>query len=125
MARIKYILNERRLALIAAAASNNTSSAALSLLPPFSSVTNRADPLSAAEALATPEGEVRNDVLRSPASDEIPAAIEPGTDGAPEDGVAQEEVEARDEGFGGGREAQDFVEDKIPGVTGSNVKGGS
>lgn len=125
MARIKYVLNERRLALIAAAAPNNKSSAALSLLPPFSSITNRADPLTAAEALATPEGEVRTDILRSPAEDEKPAVVEPGMEGAPEDGVAQEEVEARDEGFGGGQEAQQFVEDKIPGVEGSNPKGSS
>lgn len=109
MARIKYVLNERRLALIAAAAPSS-SSPLLGTLPPFSSVTNRPDPLTGAEALATPEAEVRTDILRMEIQDEKPAVVEEGADGAPEDGVAQEEVEARDEGFGGGAEAERFVE---------------
>lgn len=110
MARIKYILNERRLALIAAAAPNTPNAA--HTLPPFSSITNRSDPLSAAEALATPDEAVRTDILRSVISE----TAKTEADELPEDGVAQEEVESKDQGYGGGKEAEEFVQDKVPGV---------
>lgn len=73
MARVKYVLNERRLGMM---------------------------------AIAQPEVESR-------LADQIMAEI--GGQGhesvARDEEVGKEEVEARDEGFGGGQEAKDFVDE--------------
>jgi large subunit ribosomal protein L47 len=71
MARVKYVLNERRLGMM---------------------------------AIAQPE-------VESTLADQIMAEIEGEGDEsvARDEEVGKEEVEARDEGFGGGQEAKDFV----------------
>jgi large subunit ribosomal protein L47 len=71
MARVKYVLNERRLGMM---------------------------------AIAQPE-------VESTLADQIMAEIESQGDEsvARDEEVGKEEVEARDEGFGGGQEAKDFV----------------
>ena len=89
MARIKFVLNERRLGLMAAAAPLIDRP-----LPkvPFTP-SGRPDPAAGIEALnALPVGE------------HLPGSVVRDRE------VAREEVEARDEGFGGGKEAEEFVE---------------
>jgi large subunit ribosomal protein L47 len=73
MARVKYVLNERRLGMM---------------------------------AIAQPE-------VESTLADQIMAEIEGEGDEsvARDEEVGKEEVEARDEGFGGGQEAKDFVDE--------------
>lgn len=70
MARVKYVLNERRLGMM---------------------------------AIAQPE-------IQSTLADEIMAEINGEDAVVPDDQVGKEEVESRDEGFGGGQEAKDFVD---------------
>jgi large subunit ribosomal protein L47 len=70
MARVKYVLNERRLGMM---------------------------------AVAQPVSESMSALVNE---------IEGSTESSVEDSeVAKEEVESRDEGFGGGQEAKDFVDD--------------
>lgn len=71
MARVKYVLNERRLGMM---------------------------------AIAQPE-------VDSTLADQIMAEISGEDAAVPDEQVGKEEVEARDEGFGGGQEAKDFVDD--------------
>lgn len=77
MARIKYVLNERRLGIMAVA-----------------------EPDVEAELAADMAAELQEDGEGV----EEDAVVQDGQ-------VGREEVEARDEGFGGGQEAKEFVED--------------
>lgn len=104
MARIKYVLNERRLGLIAAAGPHLPIDAPH--IPWSSSPTT--DPAGATAAI---RGE-------RPDSKRIAEFEGAGFGGSrqPEsfiedEDVAEEEVEARDEGFGGGKEAENFVDE--------------
>jgi large subunit ribosomal protein L47 len=105
MARIKYVLNERRLGLIAAANPLITQKAPM---VPFSS-SKLNDPMSAIEALRglsiskSSAAPAPKEVLRA---DEEAAVVTSGE-------VAKQEVEGRDEGFGGGKEAETFVDDVV------------
>jgi large subunit ribosomal protein L47 len=78
MARIKYVLNERRLGIMAVAEPDVEAQLAAEM---------------AAELAEEGEMEMEDDAIVSDSE------------------VAKEEVEARDEGFGGGREAKEFVDD--------------
>lgn len=108
MARIKYVLNERRLALLAAAAPLDTR-APPNL--PFSS-TGKSDPALGLAALRGQEPSIE-------AMEKLFMERMEGDGNGNEDGVAvveddqvgKEEVESRDEGFGGGQEAREFVRD--------------
>ncbi|KAK4685932.1 large subunit ribosomal protein L47, partial [Tremellales sp. Uapishka_1] len=95
MARIKYVLNERRLGLVAATTPHLTSAQPF---VPFSGEMSSSDPFAAVDA-------VRGNVV-------VPDiyAVESEAAVADEE-VAKEEVESRDEGFGGGKEAEQFVDD--------------
>lgn len=77
MARIKYVLNERRLGIMAVA-----------------------EPDIEAELAAEMAAELQEDDVKDA---ETPVAQDQE--------IGIEEVEARDEGFGGGEEAKQFVED--------------
>jgi len=104
MARIKYVLNERRLGLIAAA---NPLIERRSPSIPFSS-SKRDDPIAAVEALsgltfASSDADAGKEVLDA---DEEAAVVTPGE-------AAKQEIEGRDEGFGGGQEAEEFVNDVV------------
>ncbi|KAK8853223.1 hypothetical protein IAR55_003925 [Kwoniella newhampshirensis] len=105
MARIKYVLNERRLGLIAAAGPH------LNIEPthiPWSA-SPTSDPAGATAAIRG-ETELPLDVLRSA----TPSTREQDPKGDPfveDEAVSEEEVESRDEGFGGGKEAEEFVND--------------
>lgn len=124
MARVKYVLNERRLALVAAAESSRPTS------HPATKVHGRsplgsADPLSLTgfeemeltaeeEALLAGEFEGDEEGLSGGLGDgeRQKMDLNVGKEGKPvaESGeVAQAEVESRDEGFGGGSEAKEFV----------------
>lgn len=102
MARIKYVLNERRLGLIAAATPQLQRPAAHI---PWSAMAS-SDPFA---AVAAARGDVPLPI--GVLADETTEG-QTGTEEAvvPEEQVAQEEVESRDEGFGGGQEAKEFVE---------------
>ena len=80
MARIKYVLNERRLGIMAVAEPDIEAQLAEEM----------------AAELAE-DGEIEMEM----ADDAVVSDSE----------VAREEVEARDEGFGGGKEAKEFVND--------------
>lgn len=104
MARIKYVLNERRLGLIAAAGPHLPIDAPH--IPWSSSPTT--DPAGATAAI---RGE-------RPGSKRIAEFEGAGFGGSrqaesfiEDEDVAEEEVEARDEGFGGGKEAENFVDE--------------
>ncbi|KAL0245661.1 hypothetical protein I308_104795 [Cryptococcus tetragattii IND107] len=104
MARIKYVLNERRLGLIAAAGPHLPIDAPH--IPWSSSPTT--DPAGATAAI---RGE-------RPDSKRIAEFEGAGFGGSmqaesfiEDEDVAEEEVEARDEGFGGGKEAEKFVDE--------------
>jgi large subunit ribosomal protein L47 len=71
MARVKYVLNERRLGMM---------------------------------AVAQPVSESMSNLVKEIAAGENESVVE-------DEEVAREEVEARDEGFGGGQEAKDFVDE--------------
>nr|ODN91758.1 hypothetical protein L203_01009 [Cryptococcus depauperatus CBS 7841] len=115
MARIKYVLNERRLGLIAAAgpqlAYTPEGSEDLKPIPmahiPWSS-SNTSDPAGATAAIrgVPPNSKRVNQFLR--AQDSSPAKEESFVE---DEEVAKEEVEARDEGFGGGKEAEHFTKE--------------
>lgn len=76
MARIKYVLNERRLGIMAVAEPD---------------IEAQLDEEMAAELAE--DGEMEDEAFVQDSE------------------VAREEVEARDEGFGGGKEAKEFVDD--------------
>ncbi|WVR07668.1 hypothetical protein IAU60_004710 [Kwoniella sp. DSM 27419] len=103
MARIKYVLNERRLGLIAAAGPQ------MGIEPPHIpwSASPSTDPAGATEAIRG-EAFVPLHILRSK-----PRAGQVASDESfvEEDQLNEEEVESRDEGFGGGKEAEEFVSD--------------
>ncbi|WWD19639.1 hypothetical protein CI109_104101 [Kwoniella shandongensis] len=108
MARIKYVLNERRLGLIAAAGPHlNTEP---THIPWSASPTS--DPAGATAAIRG-ETDVPLHVLEPSSSS--PSSVreqDPKGDSFVEDeAVSEEEVESRDEGFGGGKEAEEFVND--------------
>jgi large subunit ribosomal protein L47 len=111
MARIKYVLNERRLGLIAATAPGLQERAAL---PTWT------DPKGMQKALwnQTPvvdirvpkayrhlmvEGGVTHEQSQSQDGEEEPVVSD--------EEISESEVEGRDEGFGGGKEAEEFVDD--------------
>lgn len=100
MARIKYVLNERRLGLIAAA--NPLLERPVPKIP-FSSST-RDDPMAAVEALKGLSVGEADASLEALDADETESVVGEGE-------VAKQEVESRDEGFGGGKEAEEFVRD--------------
>lgn len=104
MARIKYVLNERRLGLIAAA--NPLIDRQTAKIPFSSSKLN--DPISAVEALKglTVLPEDSGEEVEMLDADEEAAVVPAGE-------VAKQEVEGRDEGFGGGKEAEKFVDDVV------------
>lgn len=140
MARIKYVLNERRLALIAASApfSASTTPTPLGAVAtghvPFSA-TGAVDPALGLQAVrgeaALPAWVYENmqeEALKLTPEEE--GMIEEGEEGAAEvetqeqrqeaeetkpvvegNTVAKQEVESRDEGWGGGEEAREFVRD--------------
>lgn len=132
MARIKYVLNERRLALIASAnASSNgiTNQAQPQPSFPFSS-SGASDPALQLEALrgesALPawvyakgadklaEGLEEEGLFEDEDADADAEQRAVADEEAPvvaEEQVGKEEVESRDEGFGGGQEAKEFVRD--------------
>lgn len=113
MARIKYVLNERRLALIAAAESTRPANLPRSKIHGSSPI-GTADPLSlsgfesAAKRVQWTRGAVNTQqedevsTQADEAADNVPPVIEG-------ESVAKQEVESRDEGFGGGEEAKEFV----------------
>jgi large subunit ribosomal protein L47 len=112
MARIKYILNERRLGLLAAASPLTPSSTQI----PFSASPS-SDPFAGIEALrgvaeiptwiqtgpTVPESQVEEGELEAEAGQHETVVSDAE--------VGKEEVESRDEGFGGGQEAKEFVND--------------
>lgn len=118
MARIKYVLNERRLGLIAA--TNPLIERPKPKLPWSALPTN--DPAAGVEAL---RGEVPapTHILRTQSARAAPVDPEQVEEGdlegeadrtepiVPTQEVAKQEVEARDEGFGGGEEAKEFVQE--------------
>ena len=124
MARVKYVLNERRLALVAAAESSRPASHAATLVHGRSPL-GSADPLSLTgfeelkltadeEALLNDEFEGDKEGLSGGFGDgeRQKMDLNVGKEGKPvaQSGeVAQAEVESRDEGFGGGSEAKEFV----------------
>jgi len=99
MARIKFVLQERRLGLIAAVAPELDSTE-----PPPSWT----DPARSFEAMRASELDVPDirvpKMLRG-------VSIKAGAATVGDEQVNVEEVESRDEGFGGGREAEAFVND--------------
>lgn len=113
MARIKYVLNERRLALIAAAESARPASSPRVKVH-GSSPLGTADPLSLSGfetgatrvqwSRGTPQAESPANVATQ--ADEQADVVPPVVEG---ESVAKQEVESRDEGFGGGDEAKEFV----------------
>ena len=123
MARIKLVLNERRLGLIAATGPD--------LPEPAVRVPEWMDPMGTHAAIRgiakVPEiatrGKGRKTRVRGEMSQPNGRAAQiRGDDGLQEEGqgekavvdnkeVGKEEVESRDEGWGGGREAKEFVED--------------
>lgn len=115
MARIKYILNERRLGLLAAASP---------LLPtaskiPFSASPS-SDPFAGINALRG-LSPIPTWIQTGPTMTESDAEVAETGELEAEAGahetvvsdaeVGKEEVESRDEGFGGGKEAEQFVEE--------------
>ncbi|WRT70215.1 uncharacterized protein IL334_007210 [Kwoniella shivajii] len=109
MARIKYVLNERRLGLIAAAG------------PRFNvepvhvpwSASPTTDPAGATAAIRG-ESEIPYHVLqsRSLKTAQSSSEADPSEESfVEEEEVSKEEVESRDEGFGGGKEAEEFDND--------------
>jgi large subunit ribosomal protein L47 len=132
MARIKYVLNERRLALIAAAESSRPSNERSKIMG--RSPLGRVDPLAVngwedgiADRLAAPLPASLDDVavvntvdaseLESPLGDgerqkrDVVTEVDEGSATVEDAEVAKQEVEGRDEGFGGGQEAKEFVKD--------------
>ncbi|WVQ84417.1 hypothetical protein IAT38_006569 [Cryptococcus sp. DSM 104549] len=102
MARIKYVLNERRLGLIAAAGPSAAQGVRTHV--PWSA-SGSTDPAGMTAAIFG-ELEAPTHILR--AKPQRTSAEEASVSG---EGVAAEEIEARDEGFGGGEEAQEFVDE--------------
>lgn len=114
MARIKHVLQERRLGLIASLGPriNDPDAAELPMW---------ADPTESRSAIAYEHDQLQEwaagnrsgmrykDVRRSGLFDRHAAAAEEAT--VEDEEVAKEEVESRDEGFGGGREAEEFVQE--------------
>lgn len=115
MARIKYVLNERRLGLIAA--TNPLIERPKPKLPWSALPTN--DPAAGVEALRgevpAPTHVLRTQTARAAPVDPELEAEEGEADRTepvvPPQEVAKQEVEARDEGFGGGKEAKEFVQE--------------
>lgn len=126
MARIKYVLNERRLALIATAESTRPEVQKVHGTSPL----GRADPMSltgwegrpvrfervsasSVSAFADPvEGAGPAEHLGD--GERQKRDLEQENDTAVEgESVAKEEIEGRDEGFGSGKEAEEFVKAKI------------
>jgi len=113
MARIKYVLQERRLGLIASLGPRVADSDAEEL-PMW------ADPTQSSLAISYQHDRLREwgassragmgyqDVRRSTFFDKHAIAEEATVE---DKEVGTEEVESRDEGFGGGREAKEFVEE--------------
>lgn len=124
MARIKYVLNERRLALVAAAESARPTPHPATKVHARSPL-GSADPLSLTgfeefkltaeeEALLADEFNGDEEGLSGGFGDgeRQKMDLNVGKEGkavAEENKVAQAEVESRDEGFGGGSEAKEFV----------------
>lgn len=113
MARIKYVLNERRLGLLAAASPLNPNIPHI----PFSASPS-SDPFAGTEALSgsapiptwITDGPVMDLSAQELGAEEDLEADE--VEGTVKDKeVAKQEVESRDEGFGGGKEAKDFVDE--------------
>ncbi|KAI9634090.1 mitochondrial 39-S ribosomal protein L47 (MRP-L47)-domain-containing protein [Dioszegia hungarica] len=117
MARIKYVLNERRLGLLAAASPYQSTAPNV----PFSASTS-SDPFAGIDALRN-TAEIPTWIQTGPTIAESEAEIAEGETGELEAEagehetvvsdaeVGKEEVESRDEGFGGGEEAKEFVRD--------------
>ncbi|WWC91707.1 uncharacterized protein L201_006653 [Kwoniella dendrophila CBS 6074] len=105
MARIKYVLNERRLGLIAAAG------------PRFNvepihvpwSASSSTDPAGATLAIRG-ELPIPLHILQSKSSNQKQLSPSEESFIEDEEEVAKEEIESRDEGFGGGKEAEQFDE---------------
>lgn len=129
MARIKYVLNERRLALLAATSPLASFTSPLAGHVPYSAtgVTDPAIPLSAlrgksalpawvydrAELTLSPEEEGmledgEGDGEDATEAEQVADQTAPVVEG---ETVGKQEVESRDEGFGGGKEAKEFVEE--------------
>ncbi|OCF38105.1 hypothetical protein I317_01526 [Kwoniella heveanensis CBS 569] len=109
MARIKYVLNERRLGLIAAAGPQLVRQVEPTFVPWSASATT--DPAGATAAI---RGEIEAPlrVLRGKVRKGRAAAAGAADESFIEDEVVnEEEVESRDEGFGGGKEAEEFVKE--------------
>jgi len=112
MARIKYVLNERRLALIATAES----------LRPVAQKVHGSSPLGRADPMSLTGWEKERGFKFEPV---LPGSqlgdgerqkrdIEHQEEAIVEgESVAKEEIEGRDEGFGSGKEAEEFVKAKI------------
>jgi len=110
MARIKYVLNERRLGLIATAAPT---------LPPRSKMPIWSDPTGSQNAMWDevdfPDVRIPKrhrhilDQSRSLEQKQSQEGEEQPIVGDEE--ISESEVEGRDEGFGGGKEAEEFVDD--------------
>lgn len=112
MARIKYVLNERRLAFIAK--HNPTLKDFDKPLAPWADPTGEQDALRNLSTWTDIKGaNVKSPTLSSsqPSSSSFDRE-ESHDDGAVEDeAVSKEEVESKDEGFGGGAEAEAFDKD--------------
>lgn len=99
MARIKYVLNERRLGLLAATTPLSSQKTSI----PFSASAS-SDPFAGLDALrgtATVPEWIHAEPIGGDSGPTQEAVI-------PDGEVAKEEVESRDEGFGGGEEAKEF-----------------
>ena len=114
MARIKYVLNERRLALIATAESTRPNASATKVHG--TSPLGRADPMSLTGWEKTSSIPFSFDLDSSQAARDtgdgerqkldVEEPVDPVVEG---ESVAKEEIEGRDEGFGSGEEAKEFV----------------
>ena len=117
MARIKYVLNERRLALIATAESLRPTAQKVHGTSPL----GMADPMSLTgweqeRGIRFDRGVIDESTTASGLGDgerqkrDMEEEKEPVVEG---ESVAKEEIEGRDEGFGSGKEAEEFVKAKI------------
>jgi large subunit ribosomal protein L47 len=115
MARIKYVLNERRLALIATAEFTRPSESRRKVHG--KSPLGRSDPMSLTGWEKDVSVPISFDLSR-PASKELDTGdgerqkldtYEPADPVIDGDSVSKQEIEGRDEGFGSGKEAEEFV----------------
>jgi len=122
MARIKYVLNERRLALLASTLPHLPKSS-LPVIP--SSLPGQNDPLAAVEALhgAPAPSLVKSSLTSTGAAADEQGSVADEMESVEKEGlVGKDEVESRDEGFGGGKEAEEFVRDVQVGEDGTVKK---